>query len=237
MASIDKNIECAIKDELATKFNVLLGEFVRKLMTTFPDNKFQLKVIYNKLLVPIATMPCMPIEQFYVVIAPLTELITSKSDAFFTDEAAQLSMFAGVDMRKNWEASPLTTREAIWSYMNALLQLAQSYDSVAATSASSFSYVTRKMTQEFKSKNNNRTPTDEDDISEYAMQLCDGLGIDLGDIANTDLHELTKQMKDVDLSSIVGRRVSKQEMKRMTASVITQLQKLQARHRRRAKLL
>lgn len=245
MAAIAE-VNVSIKAQLADKFNVLIGEFVRKLISTFPANELHLKTVYNKLLLPIAITPTVPIEQFFAVIQPFNNLIEGKASEFFTTHASSISMFADMDMKSNWDASPEDTREAIWSYMNALLALAKTYTNVdvlvckdvtnvAGIPVSDVSDMSSKMTKNFKSRHN-REPNANDDVSEYSIQAAKDLGFELDDLSNIDLSTVEQQICNMELPMAGGKKINKREVKKINAFVMRQLKNLQRRQRLQKKL-
>jgi hypothetical protein len=244
----EDQITTTIKSELAKKFNHNVGEFVRKLITTYPADILEFKVIYNKILIAIAAAPEMMIQKYAQFLGDnanedMSKMIKSTDNAFFAYHASKLTIFDGLDMTSNWEASPDSVRQAIWSYMILLTNIAESYTAIsnqnmmpdASEAIAHAVALSTDMLKEFGSKHN-RKPNCDDDISHYAERLASEMGVDMSLIDNLDLSNLATGMGAhmKEFSKHFDKEISTAEGDKIAAFMGKQLENLQ-RSRRLAK--
>lgn len=130
MKSTTKSLTSDVKGKIASSFNTMAGQFLCKMIKTYPNSSGPLKSAYKKLLFAIKASKTFVIQIFIEEIKQFEQLVRTKDDKMFLDNNDQLGMFSGVDMAANWKSSPQETKDAIWSYMNTLLNISTSYKSI-----------------------------------------------------------------------------------------------------------
>jgi len=232
-----------VREEIVTRFNAILGEFVRKLILTYPGDELALKTVYNKLLLAMSASKSIVISKYIEFGHQYHALIEARDDSLFLEHAASIPVFDGVDMKENWNVTPVDTKIAIWSYMETLHRLSTSYErvdykgdvDVITESMNKMASLSSDMLDDFKSKHN-RAPTENDDVSEYSVEVADRLGLDLSCLADLDVSAIENQIDGMELPGELGKQMTKQGTKKMTKFVVQQLQNLKNRQARHAKI-
>jgi len=120
-------MEQMIKDSLVDNFNLIIGEFTRKLIVAYPSDKIAFTSLYNKILLGISADKALIIETMAAKVDTFKDDILAHEDALFEGDMLKLPMFSGVDMAKNWKVSPQPTKDAIWGYLESLVKLSGAY--------------------------------------------------------------------------------------------------------------
>lgn len=232
MMSTAKEINEYAKHKLACKFNSVMGEFMRKLIVTFPDDAVEMKACYTKVLIPIAIDKTSVIEVFQAKIKPYSTIIEQKGDEFFTSHTSTLSIFNNIDMKRNWEASSSTTKNAIWSYIQSLNTLASTYRNSgdAMETVMDAPGIGGQMLRDFESKYN-RSPTVNDDISEFSSKIAIQLGINLDRLGDVNMRQLEQKIRKIDINAVLGVKMDKMARNKLVLFVVKQLRNLQRRQR------
>jgi hypothetical protein len=123
-----------VRSELTEGFNATIGEFTRKLISTYPDDGDSFKTLYHKMLFAMAADKECVIAGMCDAILPLLPRIEAKDDSLFDDGSTLMGMpmFAAVNMSRNWAASGEKTKQALWSYMGGLTTMCHLYQAEAA---------------------------------------------------------------------------------------------------------
>jgi hypothetical protein len=229
MMSTTKEINEYAKEKVVTRFNSLLGEFMRKLIATFPDDAIELKACYTKILIPVAIDKTSVIVIFECSIKPYSALIEQKSDDFFTSDTSPLEMFDNIDMKRNWKASSPATKNAIWSYIQSLSTLASTYHNFG-NALDSVPDLGKQMLNDFKEKYN-RAPTADDDISEFSAKIAKELGLELDCLSTINMRQIEKKLRQIDVGAIVGVKLNKVTKNKLVMFVMKQFRHLQRRQR------
>jgi hypothetical protein len=229
LMSTTKEVNEYTKEKLVSKFNSLLGEFMRKLIATFPDDAIELKTCYTKILIPIAIDQATAIVIFESSIKRYTSMIEQKSDDFFTSSTSPLEMFHRIDMKRNWEASSSTTKDAIWSYIQSLSTLASTYHNLGNI-LNSVPDLGQQMLDDFKQKYN-RSPTPDDDISEFSAKIATELNIELDCLSTINMRQIEQKLRQIDVGAVVGVKLNKATKNKLILFVMKQFRHLQRRQR------
>jgi hypothetical protein len=215
MESSLSDIASVYRHDLTTSFNSLTGEFMRKLVCTYPADEQELKLAYKKVLLLMKVKKSMLIKKFHAYMEEegTSEMIDNFSDKFFEVRASELELFKGVDMHSNWQVTPGDTKKAIWSYLSALKELCYSYmisktqkpEDMELSLQAAFKGqlgeigdITAQVQEDFR-REHNRECTEEDDMSKYNLHVAAKLGVDMSQIDMNDFTEFTKKLETFEL--------------------------------------
>lgn len=228
-----------IQLQLANRFNQLVGEFIRKMMSAFPSDAVALKSLYTKLLLGVKLKPDVAIRLFGDNLKQFAHLVDSKSDELFAVHSQDISLFTSIDMKSNWAGATQETKDAVWSYVNVLKKMSDTFTSSGGT-VNALAQHSQQALSDFKSKTG-RAPNDKDDMSAYTLQVADKMGLDMRGLEDVDLPRMRSEIENMDLSNIpelkaLGMRVNKAQARQITGFAMKQLEALQRRQRMRQKL-
>jgi len=237
----------AVRGEIVNRFNTLLGEFIRKLIQTYPDDAVALKTMYNKLLLAMAADPSLVIGKYIEFGREYGALIDAQDEALFLAHAESIPGFEQVHMLANWTVTPADTKAAVWSYISTLHRLSQSYaktdlgagsnamaEAMPAAMAEVFSASTALL-EEFQAKEG-RMPTEQDDMSDYSCAVADKLGVDLDCLKDLDVAAIEGEIANMQLPGELGKQLGQGGTKKMTKFIMRQLQNLKTKQARRSKI-
>jgi hypothetical protein len=130
------SVATIVRDGVAVNFNNVLGEFMRKLMTTFPGDEAAFKFIYNKMLLAITADKTIVVSEMAKELDTHGPRIKAKDEQLFAKSSniTQLPVFSDVDMCRNWQACSADTKEAMWGYLNVLVDLCTAYQTAGGIS-------------------------------------------------------------------------------------------------------
>jgi hypothetical protein len=243
-------IQDAIASELAGEFNSKLGEFIRKLIRSFPDSEAKLRTVYNQVRVAMQLDKHVPIAKFASAIVPCTALIEGKDESFFTNVAPTMPHLDGLDLPSLWKAASENTRLVIWDYVTLLQRIASSHAScfekktqqeVSAAviqQVQQMAQLSDSMVQDFQA-DHHRAPTAQDDLSLYSYKVAEQLGLDLGALDKINLRDVQREIDAVDFNQFAPpgtKTMTKRQAKEMSQFVMRQLRGLQTRLRLKAKV-
>ena len=197
MASVQE----IVRKGMIANFNKLLGEFMRKLIATYPQDADAFKVGYGKiLLAQTVGKEETIIEAVAEKLEEMGPLVDGHDDKLFNSEnSAQLTVFGDVDMARNWEASPENVKKAMWGYLDTISKLARGYsdpkpfvDPSRYTKCAGSANVLDKIGREIERvRQGSRVSIATDTV---IAKVAANMGIDLSCLENIDLDQLGKDM-------------------------------------------
>lgn len=120
-------------DEILTKFNSLIEEFIVKMLNTFPDEQ-KLRTYYNAFKISKLYSRQLPIQIFMGGCLDFEEQIKSRDAEFFLKrqtfvaKCVRASSFSNdIGLKDRWESTPEITKKSIWDYIQTLYVLGEMY--------------------------------------------------------------------------------------------------------------
>jgi len=120
-------------DEILTKFNCLIEEFIVKMLNAFPDEQ-KLKTYYNAFKISKLYSKQLPIQIFMGGCLDFQEQIKTRDSEFFinrqtfVDKCVRASSFSSdIGLRGRWDTTPESTKKSIWDYIQTLYVLGEMY--------------------------------------------------------------------------------------------------------------
>lgn len=120
-------------DEILTKFNGLIEEFIVKMLHAFPDEQ-KLKTYYNAFKISRLYSKQLPIQIFMGGCLDFEEQIKNRDADFFmnrktfVDKCVRASSFSNdIGLKDRWESTPDITKKSIWDYIQTLYFLGEIY--------------------------------------------------------------------------------------------------------------
>ncbi len=110
-------------------FNTMLRSFLEELADVFPEET-QISVFLEGFDPLVALTPRAPLDMFIAAMAPHAGLAMAKDPALFDN----LQFPGGINFKKLWSSADVSdaTRDAIWQYINLLLLLCTTVQSMPA---------------------------------------------------------------------------------------------------------
>lgn len=146
-------------------FNEMMEQFLTELNLTFPENKAVVK-FQSSFEVIKRTHPSHVLDSFMSCVKPYGKKIMAKDETFITVDADSIEFLQGIDLKNMWGESSDTTKSAIWQYLQTLL--------VIGTTIQSLPKDTLTMIEEMAKK-----------CADQMNQSGDGSGLSLMDLMNT----------------------------------------------------
>lgn len=120
-------------EEILTKFNTIMEEFIVKMLNAFPDEQ-KLKTYYNAFKISRIYSSKLPIEIFMGGCLDFQEQIKNRDVTFFmnrkafVDKCVRASSFSDdVGLKDRWDSTPDMTKKSIWDYIQTLFVLGEMY--------------------------------------------------------------------------------------------------------------
>mgnify|MGYP000898496748 CR=1 FL=1 len=120
-------------DQLLTKFNNLIEEFIVKMLNAFPDEQ-KLKTYYNAFKISKLYSNQLPIQIFMGGCLDFEQQIKTRDAEFFmnrktfVDKCVRASSFSNdIGLKDRWETTPEITKKSIWDYIQTLYVLGEMY--------------------------------------------------------------------------------------------------------------
>lgn len=120
-------------DQILTKFNTIIDEFIVKMLNAFPDEQ-KLRTYYNAFKISKLYSKQLPIQIFMGGCLDFEQQIKTRDSEFFinrktfVDKCVRASSFSNdIGLRDRWELTPEITRKSIWDYIQTLYVLGEMY--------------------------------------------------------------------------------------------------------------
>jgi hypothetical protein len=120
-------------DQILTKFNILIEEFIVKMLNAFPDEQ-KLRTYYNAFKISKLYSKQLPIQIFMGGCLDFEQQIKTRDAEFFinrktfVDKCVRASSFSNdIGLRDRWESTPEITKKSIWDYIQTLYVLGEMY--------------------------------------------------------------------------------------------------------------
>ena len=120
-------------DELLTKFNNLMEEFIVKMLNAIPDSK-KLRIYYNAFKISPLYSKQLPIQLFMGGCLEFEEQIKNRDVNFFinkktfVDQCVKASSFSDdIGLMDRWDSTSELTKKSIWDYIQTLYVLGEMY--------------------------------------------------------------------------------------------------------------
>lgn len=120
-------------DEILTKFNNLIEEFIVKMLNAYP-NEQKLKTYYNAFKISKLYSKQLPIQIFMGGCLDFEEQIKKRDAEFFmnrktfVDKCVRASSFSNdIGLKDRWVSTPEITKKSIWDYIQTLYVLGEMY--------------------------------------------------------------------------------------------------------------
>jgi len=120
-------------EEILTKFNSIMEEFIVKMLNSYPDEQ-KLKTYYNAFKISRLYSKQLPIEIFMGGCLDFQEQIKTRDVEFFlrrkafVDKCVRASSFSNdIGLKDRWESTPEITKKSIWDYIQTLFVLGEMY--------------------------------------------------------------------------------------------------------------
>lgn len=130
-------------------FNEMMDQFLTELNLTFPENKSVIKVQSAFELVK-RTNPSHILENFMLAVKPYSKKIMSKDDSFILKDSDSIEFLHDIDIISMWNESSDTTKAAIWQYLQTLVVLGTTIQSLPKDTLSMIEEMAKKCADQMK---------------------------------------------------------------------------------------
>lgn len=130
-------------------FNDMMDQFLTELNLTFPENKAVIKFQAAFELLR-QTSPSQILDNFMNSVKPYGAKIMAKDDTFIIVDSKNIDALAGLDLSTMWNDSNMTTRAAIWQYLQYLFVLGTTLKSFPKDTISMIEKMAEQCASQFK---------------------------------------------------------------------------------------
>ena len=193
------DLQKLMRTQLATRFNIILSEFILSLIDTYPHDAIKLTKAYSKLQLVLIATPAMPLTEFASRITPEIDQLVSNNneDLFELDAIKSNTMMKDLCILSNWDITPKETREVIWSYLGAFASLSMTYNGIASHSDVDIDNIADAI-QKVSSDIISELDQDQDvQIPELFRSVAHKLGVDCNDLDMSTFDDDLKSVHDM----------------------------------------
>lgn len=130
-------------------FNEMMDQFLTELNLTFPSNKSVIKVQSAFELVK-RTNPSHVLENFMKAVKPYSKKIMSKDESFVLKDSHNIEFLNDLDIISMWNEASDTTKSAIWQYLQTLVVLGTTIQSLPKDTLSMIEDMAKKCAEQMK---------------------------------------------------------------------------------------
>lgn len=130
-------------------FNEMMDQFLTELNLTFPENKSVMKV-QSAFEIVKRTNPSHVLDNFMKSVKPYSKKIMSKDDTFITRDSNDIEFLHDIDIISMWSDSSDATKSAIWQYLQTLVVLGTTIQSLPKDTLSMIEDMAKKCAEQMK---------------------------------------------------------------------------------------
>lgn len=122
-----------IRDELTNCFNMGVRDFVKALIRDFGKLESEFKSLYNKYLIGVKFDKTIGITMFQSHVLPFKKRIEDRDELMMTEEVRKIPIIQDFQLHNLWPEATDAKKNSVWTMMNKLTTIAQTYQSTNAT--------------------------------------------------------------------------------------------------------
>lgn len=130
-------------------FNEMMEQFLTELNLTFPENKAVVK-FQSSFEVVKRTHPSHVLDNFMSCVKPYGKKIMTKDETFIIEDADSIDFLQGIDLKSMWSNSSDTTKSAIWQYLQTLLVIGTTIQSLPKDTLTMIEEMAKKCADQMK---------------------------------------------------------------------------------------
>lgn len=130
-------------------FNEMMDQFLTELNLTFPSNKSVIKV-QSAFEVVKRTNPSHVLDNFMNAVKPYSKKIMSKDESFVMKDSENIEFLHDLDIISMWNESSDATKSAIWQYLQTLVVLGTTIQSLPKETLSMIEEMAKKCAEQMK---------------------------------------------------------------------------------------
>ena len=130
-------------------FNEMMDQFLTELNLTFPSNKSVIKV-QSAFEVVKRTNPSHVLENFMNAVKPYSKKIMAKDESFVLEDSDNIEFLHDLGIVSMWNDSSENTKDAIWQYLQTLVVLGTTIQSLPKDTLSMIEEMAKKCAEQMK---------------------------------------------------------------------------------------